>query len=56
MAKCQIKLQADWHAIDSSKKRTIELVLFFAFHGEKPNYLVGFLRESMGRQSVFGFI
>ena len=53
--KGQIKLKADWRAIDSPKKRTDEFVLlaFLLFTANKSNLSVRFLGESMARQSAF---
>ena len=49
--KGQIKPKADWHAIDSPKKLTVEFVFFCC-----ENSFVRFLGESTARQSAYGFI
>jgi hypothetical protein len=56
--KGQIKLKADWRAIDSPQKQTNEFVLFafLLFTVNKTSLLVHFLGESTARQSAFGFI
>ena len=57
--KSQIKPKAAiWVQVDSSKKRTNEIVLF-ALKSKKANQTNSFIRflgESMARQSAFGFI
>ena len=55
--KGQIKPKADWRAIDFSKKRTGEIVLFafLLFTANKSNSSVRFLGESTARQSAFRF-
>ena len=54
-AKGQLISKADWHAIDSPKKRTDEFVLFafLLFTANKSNSSVRFLGESTARQSAF---
>ena len=56
--KGQIKPKADRRAVDSTKKRMNEFVLFafLLFTAKKPNSFVHFLGESTARQSAFGFI
>ena len=56
--KGQIKLKADWRAIDSPKKRTNEFILFAvkSKKANKTNSFVRFLGESTARQSAFDFI
>ena len=51
----QLISKADWHAIDSPKKRTDEFVLFafLLFTANKSNSSVRFLGESMAHQSAF---
>ena len=53
--KGQLISKADWHAIDSPKKRTDEFVLFafLLFTANKSNASVRFLGESTARQSAF---
>ena len=53
--KGQLISKADWHAIDSPKKRTDEFVLFafLLFTANKSNSSVRFLGESTARQSAF---
>ena len=55
--KGQLISKADWHAIDSPKKRTDKFVLlaFLLFKGNKSNSSVRFLGESKARQSAFRF-
>ena len=55
--KGQIKPKADWHAVDSPKKRANEFVLFafLLFTANKTNPFVRFLGESTLRQSCFWF-
>ena len=53
--KGQLILKADWHAIDSPKKRTDEFDLFGvkSKKANKTNSSVRFLGESMAPQSAF---
>ena len=55
VSKGQLISKADWRAIDSSKKRTDEFVLFafLLFTAKKSNSSVRFLEESTARQSAF---
>ena len=57
VTKGQLLSKADWHAIDSPKKRTDEFVLFafLLFTANKSNSSVRFLGESTARQSAFRF-
>ena len=60
-AKGQIKPKADWHAVDSPKKRIMEFVLFFAVKSKKKwkivyTYICIYFGESTARQSAYGFI
>ena len=45
LAKDQIKLKADWSAIDSPKQRTNKFVLFafFAFHSKQSKFVRSFI-------------
>ena len=55
--KGQIKPKADWHAVNSPKKRTNKFVLFafLLFTANKTNSFFRFLEESTWRQSCFLF-
>ena len=55
LSKGQLLSKADWHAIDSPKKRTNEFVLlaFLLFTANKSNSSLHFLRESTAGQSAF---
>ena len=55
LIKGQIKLKADWHAVDSPKKQTDEFDLFAVKSKKtnKTNSSVCFLGESAARQSAF---
>ena len=57
LPKGQLVSKADWHAIDSPKKRTGEFDLFalLLFTANKSNSSVRFLGESTARQSAFRF-
>ena len=56
--KGQIKVKADWRAVDSPKKQMNEfgLFAFLLFMVNKTNLLVHFLGESMARPNCFCFI
>jgi hypothetical protein len=54
--KGQIKPKADWHAVDSPKKRTNDFFLFYSSWQKQTNSFVRFLGESTVRKSAYSFI